>query len=1819
MMTTRQTLKSIMAIAMLLLTSLSSSAIIIRVEKGGDAPYLYTWTGSGSNAVLHTGAYPGTQFTQKSDDGKFWVMEVEGISTVNLIVNMGRDENQQDLPKSNDFLNISGVNGVASFMYDGGTGLFGTIPNANFSANDVYFIAPPSWTGTIYAHVYKDNSSDNEEKAMTMKATDGAGLDVYGVEFNWGSNTINRIEFYDKTANDRYTQRMEYSAGGYYDTSKKVAQFVGTNSMDATFAAAVTEFLNLESGSAFMPENVTYLDVSGKNITSMSGIERFVNLIELHAANNNITTIDLSNSSNLEVLDLSGNSALKGFVSDYSSNKNGHIHLANTGSSLKYLNLSNTSFESFFQLLNTYHQNNLETLIANNLPNMGWASHILDLASTLKHLEWSDAYGSASSKYAVSTIDLSSMTKLEHITLGGNNGTHGSLTTVTLPASAKYVDVSCNKSMGSVNAASATGLEHLDIHGCVLTPSAQFSSSNMNGTRHTALKYLNLGYNNISSAALNIDGFPALETLIVGNTETTGGKAANRFSTLTVNNCPALTTLDMRSLSTVTTATLSNLGWAAQDFTDKIEVESGDLNALRTLTVSGNTLESLDIFKSAPWAAITSLTAQDNAFGSSLTFNAHPTLQTLDVSNNAALTTLDLHGNSALHQAILPTSAEHVELQECNLTNDQSFHGLTALQYVDISDNSATTKTFNLGNNPALVTFKANNANLHSTSTSNDNALTLSGNSALKNLYVNNNPTLYAIPTIAQAPNLEHFEFNNSDVYLNNMSAIENGANFQKLEYLDFSLDAISSQPTFSNFPELHTLILGNGETEATGNNRFSALTITNCPKLATLDLKYLKCNTAGLATLTVTGGAALTNLDITGNTLLTTLNLTNNGLSAVNFLTGAATCTGVTELNLSDNAFTAVPAVAFPNATVLRLNSNELTDIDMTNAPNIDFLYARDNNFAAAYTLGNTGNLVGIDLGANGFTSFTAVNKGATLTALSLGNNTSLTTLNLHGNEGLTRTSATETMSNGSGVYLLGCSALEAIDIADSYFDHIGQDHSLQGLTAVTTLKANNNRFVTFTNSNYSIPATKFGDARDKAIVSGKPSLEELTELRELDLRNNLLADSVHLWRNTKLERLDISGNQQLGPLATTDAEKAAMRRDKAYQIVKAGDHYNNASGANTKKTPGVAVTITDGILAHNVNPYNGMPFELRDCDLRDTVGVYHLDLNFNRELKYLNVSRTAIRNTAAAYSYMVPGWESDGTHAHARSTKHSFMWMQPATKLKVIHADWNNMQSNGFMYYTELDTLTEAGMYGNCRYMGKEINMSSRTRKWVGETFELKDGILKSTPIYVGRDGNTYQEGVNAFDPPIKYWDVRESYYDSIGTNTGVYLERLIANGNPIKTLNISHNPAIIEAHAVDCTSATVVNAHDLNYLSTLDLSASPGNTMTVKHIFAGNDPALPVIDNLNGLANLELLYLYNDQLMGSSGNIDVTANTNLKTLWVSNCDLPELDLNYNTVLDTLRCYDNLPLNELSVSTCANMRHLDLARCSVELLDLANNSALHYLDCSNSASAGHNFIVDLDFTAATDIATVHADRNDLHAIKGLFGKTSLATLSFAHNHVNAIDLSGCTALTAAGVDATDNGRAITAECASAKPEVSASEKIYFFQLDSSSPDATGATETFIGTKTSLTSASHSVIARQTRELNSDGLDVSKITAWTGNAEHFVPSNGSGAPRRVLPNSGALDPSQVLGDIVLLDDSNPQATYTYDSQNPAVGDVEFYLDWTAPDVVTAITDVTAQGDVASVRYYNPAGQVSDKPYDGVNIVVTSYTDGTQKTTKVVF
>lgn len=54
------------------------------------------------------------------------------------------------------------------------------------------------------------------------------------------------------------------------------------------------------------------------------------------------------------------------------------------------------------------------------------------------------------------------------------------------------------------------------------------------------------------------------------------------------------------------------------------------------------------------------------------------------------------------------------------------------------------------------------------------------------------------------------------------------------------------------------------------------------------------------------------------------------------------------------------------------------------------------------------------------------------------------------------------------------------------------------------------------------------------------------------------------------------------------------------------------------------------------------------------------------------------------------------------------------------------------------------------------------------------------------------------------------------------------------------------------------------------------------------------------------------------------------------------------------------------------------------------------------------------------------------------------------------------------------------------------------------------------------------------------------------------------------------------------------------------------------PATPTAVDDVKAAKEVKSVRYYNMAGMVSDQPFDGVNIVEKTFTDGSRKTVKQI-
>ena len=55
------------------------------------------------------------------------------------------------------------------------------------------------------------------------------------------------------------------------------------------------------------------------------------------------------------------------------------------------------------------------------------------------------------------------------------------------------------------------------------------------------------------------------------------------------------------------------------------------------------------------------------------------------------------------------------------------------------------------------------------------------------------------------------------------------------------------------------------------------------------------------------------------------------------------------------------------------------------------------------------------------------------------------------------------------------------------------------------------------------------------------------------------------------------------------------------------------------------------------------------------------------------------------------------------------------------------------------------------------------------------------------------------------------------------------------------------------------------------------------------------------------------------------------------------------------------------------------------------------------------------------------------------------------------------------------------------------------------------------------------------------------------------------------------------------------------------------------PSPWTTVGEIKYVGDVVSVTYVNPLGMTSDRPFEGVNIIVTRYSDGSSRTSKVMY
>lgn len=106
----------------------------------------------------------------------------------------------------------------------------------------------------------------------------------------------------------------------------------------------------------------------------------------------------------------------------------------------------------------------------------------------------------------------------------------------------------------------------------------------------------------------------------------------------------------------------------------------------------------------------------------------------------------------------------------------------------------------------------------------------------------------------------------------------------------------------------------------------------------------------------------------------------------------------------------------------------------------------------------------------------------------------------------------------------------------------------------------------------------------------------------------------------------------------------------------------------------------------------------------------------------------------------------------------------------------------------------------------------------------------------------------------------------------------------------------------------------------------------------------------------------------------------------------------------------------------------------------------------------------------------------------------------------------------------------------------------------------------------------------------------------WTSNDETVATVDANGLVT-ILPSSSKAAADRVVT-IKATCVRNPQATAS--------------CVITIPAEATGVADIYGSKTISSVKYYNVAGMESTTPYDGVNIVVTTFTDGTQSASKLV-
>ena len=184
--------------------------------------------------------------------------------------------------------------------------------------------------------------------------------------------------------------------------------------------------------------------------------------------------------------------------------------------------------------------------------------------------------------------------------------------------------------------------------------------------------------------------------------------------------------------------------------------------------------------------------------------------------------------------------------------------------------------------------------------------------------------------------------------------------------------------------------------------------------------------------------------------------------------------------------------------------------------------------------------------------------------------------------------------------------------------------------------------------------------------------------------------------------------------------------------------------------------------------------------------------------------------------------------------------------------------------------------------------------------------------------------------------------------------------------------------------------------NQLTSLDVTK---NTQ-LKSLFAESNQltSLDVTKN----TQLEQLFVTQNQLT----SLDVTKNTQLKFLFLTDNKLTSLDVTKNTALTALNTEGN-QLTSLDVTKNTALTNLSVASNQLTSLDVSKNTALEILNAS------YNQLSSIDVTKITNLKDLFLQGNKKLTSLNVTKNTALRKLEVSNNKLTSLDVTKNTALT--------------------------------------------------------------------------------------------------------------------------------------------------------------------------------------------------------------